>query len=133
MKRIRLMSGLSICLVLLAGCTIGHWNICGPQTPRAYCDKESYQKLFHPTPLRDEWQHSSRSQAEHQQDWISCGGASNGSYSDPSGSTGAETVRLSREKHHQIQRCMMSKGYQYTGTCEGDIPGRFPACQAKSD
>ncbi len=117
----------------LTGCLIGNGHICGPQTPMAYCNKEAYQKLVHPTPLREKWQHASRSQVEQQRDWIACGGMDNGGYAGVSGSTGAETARLSGEKFDQIQRCMMSKGYQYTGTCEGDIPSRYPACQARSE
>lgn len=42
---------------------------------------------------------------------------------------GAETAKLSREKFYGIQRCMMGKGYRYTGACEGEVPSKFPACQ----
>ncbi|MDH0075238.1 hypothetical protein N5D13_08910 [Stenotrophomonas maltophilia] len=113
----------------LSGCLIGNGRICGPQTPMVYCDRDAYQRLFHPTPIRDEWQHPSRPQVERQQDWIACGGMDNGGYAGVSGSTGAETAKLSREKFYGIQRCMMGKGYRYTGTCEGEIPSKFPACQ----
>ncbi|MDV3470284.1 hypothetical protein RZA67_16335 [Stenotrophomonas sp. C3(2023)] len=118
--------------IALTGCLIGNGRICGPQTPTAYCDKEAYQRLVHPTPLRDYWQHPSRPQAERQQDWIACGGDDVGSYSNPSAGSGAEVARRSSEKHHGIQRCMMAKGYVYEGACDTSVRMQYPACQARS-
>jgi len=45
----------------------------------------------------------------------------------------AITAARSGEKFDQIQRCMMRKEYHYTGTCQGEIPSRFPACQRADD
>ena len=42
-----------------------------------------------------------------------------------------ETVQRLTRKNDDVQRCMMQKGYRYTGTCSGDIASRFPACQSR--
>jgi len=75
------------------------------------------------------WQHPSNTPEARQLDWVSCGGTEKGSYAVVPGTTGAETAARSGAKFDQIQRCMMGRQYQYTGTCQGEIPSRFPACQ----
>ncbi len=119
---------------VLGGCTVGNWNICGPQTPRAHCGKNAYERLVNPVKPRDMWarQHTDASVLSH--DWQACGGLPSGGISpDRLGATGLETVYLSRDKLYSAQRCMMDKGYEYTGTCEGEVPSRYPACQARSE
>ncbi len=124
---------LPLSVSVLGGCTKGNWTICGPQTPRAYCDRAVYDELVNPVSQRDKWTRSQVSPETKSVDWQDCGGLSSGDITpDRLGSTGLERAELSREKLYAAQRCMMSKGYQYIGTCEGDVPSRFPACQARS-
>jgi len=123
----------ALAVTLLPGCMIGNGHICGPQTPMAHCNKAAYQRLANPPSLMEEWQHPSKALQARQLDWVSCGGTEKGSYAVVSGATGAETAARSGEKFDQIQRCMMGKKYQYTGTCQGEIPSRFPACHRADD
>ncbi|RLK56607.1 hypothetical protein BCL79_1000 [Stenotrophomonas rhizophila] len=64
-------------------------------------------------------------------DWQACGGQRSGNISpDRQGATGEETAHLSRDKLYAAQRCMLGKGYRYTGSCGGEIRSRYPACQS---
>lgn len=119
-------------LLFAGGCSIGNWNICGPQTPRANCDREANQKLLHPTPLSDEWEKQGVVSEDRRQDWISCGGNERGWYYVPTKSTGLKYNTESALTHHKIQRCMLSKGYRFTGVCDADneITNAWPACGA---
>lgn len=115
----------------IGGCTIGNWNICGPQTPRANCDREASQKLLHPTPLSDEWEKPGVASEARRQDWISCGGDERGWYLVATKSTGIKYNTESAVIHHNIQRCMLAKGYRYTGVCYGnEVTNAWPACGA---
>ena len=40
---------------LMIACTIGNGQICGPQTPAAYCDKIAYERLKYPKPYGAHW------------------------------------------------------------------------------
>ena len=118
-------------LLVTASCTIGNWNICGPQTPRANCDREASEKLLHPTPLSDEWEKEGVNHEDRRQDWIACGGNKTGWYDVPTKATGLEYNAESALAHHKIQRCMLGKGYRYTGPCHGnEITNAWPACGA---
>ena len=82
-------------------CTIGNWNICGPQTPRANCDREASEKLLHPTPLSDEWEKEGVNHEDRRQDWIACGGNKTGWYTVPTKATGLEYNAESALAHHK--------------------------------
>lgn len=117
----------SLTLAFLAGCAIGNGQICGPQTPAAYCDSNAYKQLTQPPPLRDSWVGSSlQSRA---QDWVHCGGSSDGWFdvqtNDPSGN---DYNQKAKEKSHSIQRCMLKNGYRYTGQCDSSVMKQAPAC-----
>lgn len=118
--------------LLIGGCTIGNWNICGPQTPRANCDREASQRLLHPTPLSDEWEKQGVSSEARRQDWIRCGGDERGWYYVPTKSTGKQYNAESALMHHNIQRCMLGKGYRFTGACDAgnEVTNKWPACGA---
>jgi hypothetical protein len=63
---------------ILSGCTIGNWNICGPQTPAAYCDAKALKELLHPKPYRDLWVKDGASEDAKRLDWLACGGEPDG-------------------------------------------------------
>ncbi len=133
MNRFIIMVLIFAALVGLGGCTIGNWNICGPQTPQAYCDKKAYNELVNPTPPRDRWVKEDAGPDALALDWQACGGERDGGIGlNRVSVSGKEAADLSREKFYSVQRCMMGKSYKYAGTCEGDIPSRYPACQARS-
>lgn len=47
----RTVPAMVTCAFLVTGCTIGNGRICGPQTPRANCDKEVLERLLSGAPL----------------------------------------------------------------------------------
>lgn len=47
----RAVPAMLACAFLVAGCTVGNGRICGPQTPRANCDKEVLERLLSGAPL----------------------------------------------------------------------------------
>ncbi|WP_156774546.1 hypothetical protein [Edwardsiella hoshinae] len=119
--------------ITFSGCTIGNGRICGPQTPLAYCDRDAYQKLMHPTPSRDYWEKASVSIDDRRKDWVDCGGNVIGTYSISKDElNGRTSLEAASSKFDDMQYCMMKKGYSYTGTCQGEIPSQYPACKARS-
>lgn len=60
--------------LLISGCTIGNGQICGPQTPAAYCDKEAYEKLAHPKPYGTRWIKENGTDEQRLLDIAECGG-----------------------------------------------------------
>ncbi|MDS1140847.1 hypothetical protein RE432_10410 [Pusillimonas sp. SM2304] len=115
---------------MFSGCTIGNGRICGPQTPMVYCDKKAYDALFRSPSSMEKWQEVSGRNDIRQQDWVACGGLPGGGVAGISGGTSKETADLSSKKFDGVQLCMMDKGYKYTGTCDGEIPSQYPACQS---
>jgi len=87
----------------------------------------------HLSPPGHEWTRPDASVLVRDLDWQACGGQRSGNISaDRRGATPQEDAELSREKLYAAQRCMLGKEYHYIGSCEGDIPGRYPACQSGS-
>jgi hypothetical protein len=108
------------CLVLvfgiqLTGCVIGNGTICGPQTPRAYCDREAYERLTHPKTYSEFFTKAGMTKEGWRADWMACGGRSNGAYGidTPPGSTTAVSIAASDKKVEELSSCMQSKGYQF--------------------
>ena len=82
-------------------------------------------------PPRDHWQKAGNDPAARSADWLGCGGADSGGYNvaTSDGSSSAVIQQAMSRKFDDMQRCMMSRGYHYTGSCEGDIRSQYPACQ----
>ncbi len=111
-------------ITLLSGCTIGNGHICGPQTPAAYCDRDAYEELMHPKPYIDKWEKPGASPETLRQDSASCGGGdSNHAPLFIAAEVKAEQRPGEKENfaysrlHQKWQRCMLAKGYRYTGKC----------------
>jgi hypothetical protein len=102
-------------VVFVSACTIGNGQICGPQTPRAYCNKEAYERLINPKTYGEYFEKPGMTKESWRADWIACGGTSNGDYSSevPSGSSTAVLLADSKRKAEQLSSCMQSKGYEY--------------------
>jgi hypothetical protein len=103
--------------ILLTACVIGNGQICGPQTPMAYCDKVALESLLHPKSLIDDWGKAGVISEGKVHDWIACGGSRDGNYA------------ASVSDFDQIQRCMLQKGYLYTGKCDNEIMKATPGCR----
>jgi hypothetical protein len=100
---------------LLTACTIGNGRICGPSTPIAYCDHDAYQRLAYPKAYGKFWAKPGMTTESWRQDWVECGGKSNGNYSSES-PIGADTAALladSKRVGDRLGTCMQSKRYVY--------------------
>jgi hypothetical protein len=108
----------------LVACTFGNGRICGPQTPMAYCNKESYEKLYHPKAYGEHWTKPSMTKESWREDWVACGGMSNGQYSGgaPEGSTTQVMLEYQTKERKKLDTCMQSKGYEYHYTGIGESP-----------
>lgn len=125
--------------LISVGCSIGNGRICGPQTPSAYCDEVAYQKLFHPKPYLHLWEKEGVIQAQgRRDDSANCGGQP--SDSNPMRVYNEESLQLQGETHwetrqrlaYQWQRCMLNKGYRFTGACyDNEISRDSPACMGR--
>ena len=110
-------------------------HICGPQTSAAYCDHDAYERLMYPEPTIANWEKSDVTAEQKLKDWSDCGDTSNGRL-NPS----AEAVRaemrvedkepaVARTRLTDIsQRCLINKGYSWTGECKTTFERFRPAC-----
>jgi hypothetical protein len=93
---------------------------------------EAYERRISPaTSHSDSWEKAGVSEEQQLDDWVACGGKKNGlfipSYNRNSdGDAGAFGAREDRK----LQRCLIRKGYQFTGQCTHDMPKNEPACGA---
>ena len=120
MKHFISLWGITSISVSLTACTVGNWNICGPQTPAAYCDSDAYEKLAHPGPYGTHWTKEGITKESRLDDIAACGSAR------------TEYIGFSEEKLKAEKRpedpndiaaylrlraswakCMESKGYRY--------------------
>jgi len=119
--------------VVMTGCTIGNGRICGFQTPAIDCDKAAYERLQ--KPYVEKWQKLGMTVAQRDQDTLSCGSVIAG----PGAPSFTRAALQAEEKpgddlsddaftrlHRHWQRCMLKKGYHYTGDCSGKTS--TPAC-----
>lgn len=125
---LRVLIYLSVFFGLAGCCPNGCFVLSGP----------AFKALAHPTPMREQWSRSDRSDADRRLDWESCGGYKDGGFSPKKELL--EKERTSEEKdifpaHDrlflELQRCMLRKGYQYIGKCyDNEISRALPACGA---
>lgn len=124
---------------ILGACTVGNGRICGPQTPSAYCEEVAYQKLFHPKPYLHLWVKEGVIQPQDRRDdSAKCGGQPSDSnpmrvHNEESLQLSGETLWETRQRlAYQWQRCMLNKGYRFTGACyDNEISRDSPACMGR--
>lgn len=106
--------------LLVVGCTIGNGHICGPQTPKAYCNKEAYEKLMRPKPYGAHWIREGMTQETRRVDYVRCGGGSNlkEGYEVKSGQSNKDFFDAFNAHTYQLLNCMKSKGYDYLDQCD---------------
>jgi hypothetical protein len=94
-------------ICLLAGCGIGGFWMEG--NPSAGRNIKAYGEYWtKPGMTTESWR----------QDWVACGGRSNGQYSGnlPPGSTTAVLLAEDKKLREELGFCMQSKGYEYPDT-----------------
>ncbi|MEX3948283.1 hypothetical protein AB4Y40_11095 [Paraburkholderia sp. EG287B] len=93
---------------------------------------EAYERAISPsTSHSDSWEKAGVSEEQKRDDWIACGGKRNGLFDPPynrksDGDAGAFFARENRK----LQRCLIGKGYRFTGQCIHDMAKTEPACGA---
>ena len=115
-----------IIFFLAACCPNGCFVLTGP----------AFEALAHPTPMREQWSRSDRSDADRRLDWENCGGSQYGNCSptqkavdNERRSDEANDTPATKRMYLELQRCMLRKGYHYIGTCyENEISRALPAC-----
>ena len=123
--------------LLVSGCTIGNWRICGPQTPAAYCDAKALNALLHPPSYLDLWKKPDATSEEKMADWIECGGGRDGdfnpsqqmreAFSRPEDTT---SIPAYHRANAEFQRCLLRRGLIWVGRCDSEWMRGRPACGA---
>lgn len=116
----------AICVsCLLIGCTIGNGQICGPQTPAAYCDKVAYDRLKHPKPYGAHWIKENMTKESRRMDIAACGAKGNESVNFlPHEIQSAKqpedfnNVMAEARLTKKWADCMRDKGYTYLEYCD---------------
>jgi hypothetical protein len=126
--RLKVLSCFAITATLSACCPNGCFVLSGA----------AFEALARPSPMRDDWSKSGRSDAERRSDWENCGGYENGNFvperdlvkkeqrpDEKDGTLAYDRLYL------ELQRCMKRLGYEYIGKCyDNEISRSLPACGA---
>lgn len=128
MKRSLSLFFLATAAILLAGCCP---NGCFVLTG------DAYRALAHPEPIRKRWERANTPDAQRQTDWQECGGSGTGNFSPESSLVdrvksryGVNELKAQNLIFHDVQRCMLRKGYHYTGSCHLEVLREMPGCGA---
>ena len=132
------MKNFSHCNIVLLLCTLvsGCELLCQAGTGTCGLSREQAERLLHPKPFIEYWDKPGMTVEGRRQNWMECGGLSDGSFSPSERILEAEKTRLGVTMsiaHFRLesdfQRCIISKGYHYTGACtEGISMSALPAC-----
>lgn len=118
----KMLSGRTLALFLtlsVSGCGIGgHWMTGNP----FYADDNKAYINF--------WKKQNYTKESRMGDWLSCGGNGSGSFSwKTSAQLPNETSQESRRRQEfAFQKCMLSKGYSYSGDCSSQYMRARPLC-----
>lgn len=79
---------------------------------------EQMDRILRPKPYGERWTKPGLTKESWRQDWVECGGLSNGQYIDdaPSRSSAAVIVAASAAVQKRLDACMHSKGYKFSYT-----------------
>lgn len=131
-KLLILSSGVLLPCSLLTGCFTCLSSSC--------LGEEAYQELMHPKPYLQRWEKPAMTTEGRGQDSADCGGGSSSDHAPSFSQKELKTATRSGEKehetysrlHHDWQRCMIKKGYRFTGKCYDNEIGRAsPACAGR--
>jgi len=103
---------------------------CGTQVPLSGRAYEEYQKSI--KPYIAYWTKDGMTEDGRLWDWVGCGGGNDGSFSwktkeQMPGESNEQSSRRQRDDH---QRCMIQRGYRYTGDCSSPEMKSRPLCGA---
>lgn len=101
--------------IALTGCTcLSDWCL----------GKETYQKFKNPKAYGEYWTKPGMTKESWREDWVACGGMSNGQYSGgaPEGSSTKVMLEYQTKERKKLDACMQSKGYEYHYTGIGASP-----------
>lgn len=134
-------TGLMVVLLLLSsGCTtindmitetIEESRLCTEITPHIYCQDEALEKTPNPISPSTLWESVSKGRKtadkEKSNAWITCGGM-RFEISGIKSSVNQENEPITDSQQiYYLQRCMLDRGFRYTGGCNDEIP---VACQS---
>ncbi len=98
---------------------------------------DAYRALAFPEPIRERWFKEDITDQRRQTDWFECGGSETGNFSPDSNlleriqkKFGISDLKAHDMIFRDVQRCMLRKGYRYTGKCDLDVLRAMPACGA---
>lgn len=84
------------------------------------------------------WEKPDMTAQGRKEDWVECGGKSNGNWGPSIKMTNEEkrpnengTDAAYERLHNEFQRCILKKGYYYTGKCDNKKMRAQPACWAR--
>ena len=109
--------------LLLVGCGIGGYSMTGMVLEK---DLKSIN------PYIAYWTKDGMTEEGRLRDWVGCGGGNDGSFSwkikeQIPGESNEQSSRRQRDDH---QRCMIQRGYRYTGDCSSPEKKSKPLCGA---
>lgn len=102
----------ALCLLAtVSGCAV----LCQAGTGTCGMSKEQAAKLLYPKAYGEFWIKPGTPKEVWRQDWVDCGGMSNGSYGKdaPPGATTAEIFSASSQFLRKLDACMQGKGYVF--------------------
>ena len=111
-------------ILIMAACTFGNGHICGPQTPRYYCDHDAYEKVYNPKPMIAKWEKQGVSNEDRFKDWMDCGGRPSGlQISTPELDykvmDSKDSLPIYYAALKRVSECMKSRGYEWKDDAAG--------------
>ena len=110
MRNIQLYS-IFFLIFLSSGCEL----LCQAGTGTCGMSMEESEKLLHPKTYGEYWTNPKVNKERWREDWMDCGGMSNGQFSgnSPSGSTTKIILESQENERQKLDICMQSKGYVF--------------------
>jgi len=127
MKRLYFLLVVLLCLGFL-------FTGCGTQVALSGRAYDEYVKSI--KPYIQYWEKEGLTVEKRRGDWVECGGSSDGSFSPYIGLLNKERRPEEKDRSaahdrldNELQRCMLKKGYRYTGKCyDNEMSRASPAC-----
>ena len=131
MKRLHLLWAVPCLIFLLTGC--------GIEPALSGKARDEYVKSI--KPYLQYWEKEGMTVEGRRDDWVECGGSSDGSFSPYIGLLNKERRPEEKDRSaahyrldNELQRCMLKKVYRYTGKCyDNEISRASPACSGMKE
>ena len=111
MKTFLHIVGIAAMCMLVSSCEI----LCQAGTGTCGMSSQQAELLLHPKAYGEYWTKPDIAIDSWRQDWVACGGFSNGQFSGnaPSRSTTKVILAAQEQERKKLDACMTSKGYEY--------------------